>query len=545
MIRRHVLAALTAGIEAGDEDVARTSLAAIDWVLRFPARRRLEAALLDATIAVGAAAGDDVRAVRHRLRAAVLIVANAPPCELADRDAVTAAYADVAVPAPPRLPIVTGLAAVATMACAMVLVFAMVRVVTVGAANGEFRRPSPPPVAGAFRTGGAPLHNSAIERVLAVELPALDAHRVTDEPGRKSRVASLRDHRAFSNHGSDLAAAWRNLVDTFAHWQELGSSVHSTHRRAAIASRELRARVLVMSDQLAAVGLGYVLDVEVGDDPRQRAGIYAFRVDEVGFVRAGTARQRVLGVRRLDHLTDEVTILGMTAGERQESRDPIVLLDEVDDKVRTQILPVLGGQPYLVGDDSWARTTQGRRVALAASEAIRRELHTALGFDVGSLERATARCRKLVTSSVRHHEAQHGFDRDRDLPYPPGLAHAGPASSPLALRTRYELSGYLSELASDIWLPQLTLWNLSRHAFRRTPKRVEEAYVAVYVIEGLARQLGIPSPGPVIHHGAIDRDRLAALAIPLAERSTTELRSAAAALWAASFGTRLVRITDD
>ncbi len=543
MIRRHVLAALTAGIEAGDEDVARASLAAIDWVLRFPARRRLEAALLDATIAVGAgAAGNDVRAVRHRLRAAMLIAARAPACDLGDRDVVTAAYADVAVPPPPRLPIVTGLAAVATMACAMVVVFAMVRVVTVGAANAEFRRPSPPPGAGAFRSGGVPIHNSAIERVLAVELPALDSHRVTDEAGRKSRVASLRDHRAFANHGSDLAAAWRNLVDTFAHWQELGSSARSTHRRAAIASRELRARVFVMSDQLAVVGLGYVLDVEVGDDPRQRTGIYAFRIDEVGFVRADSARQRVLGVRRLDHLTDEVTILGMTAGER---RDPIVLLDEVDDKVRTQILPVLGGQPYLVGDDSWARTTQGRRVAVAASEAIRRELHTALGFDVGSLDRATARCRKLVTSSVRHHEAQHGFDRDRELPYPPALAHAGPASSPLALRTRHELSGYLSELASDTWLPQLTLWNLSRHAFRRTPKRLEEAYVAVFVIEGLARQLGIPSPGPVIHHGAIDRDRLAALAIPLAERSTTELRSAAAALWAASFGTRLARITDD
>jgi hypothetical protein len=103
----------------------------------------------------------------------------------------------------------------------------------------------------------------------------------------------------------------------------------------------------------------------------------------------------------------------------------------------------------------------------------------------------------------------------------------------------------LSQIASDTWLPQLTLWNLSRHAFRRNVKPVEEAYVAVYVIEGLARHLKIASPGPVVTSGAIDRDRLAALVLPLSERSTTEIRSAAAALWAEAFEARLVRIVDE
>jgi hypothetical protein len=48
----------------------------------------------------------------------------------------------------------------------------------------------------------------------------------------------------------------------------------------------------------------------------------------------------------------------------------------------------------------------------------------------------------------------------------------------------------------------------------------------------------------VVTRGAIDRERLAALVEPLAARSTVELRSAAAGLWAELFGERLPRIVD-
>lgn len=183
---------------------------------------------------------------------------------------------------------------------------------------------------------------------------------------------------------------------------------------------------------------------------------------------------------------------------------------------------------------------------MAAGDAIRRELVIALGTDASSLELTTVRCRNLITASVRHHEAQHGYDHDRDLRLPAALAeHVGEASSAFAVRSRYELSAYLGQIASDIWLPQLTLWNLSRHAFRGSNKRIEEAYVAVVIVEGLARQLHIESAGPVFHNGALDRDRLAALVGPIAARSTTELRSAAAKLWADLFDQRLVRIVDE
>lgn len=528
-----MLAALAEGVQAADDDVARSALANIDWVLRGLARKRFETALLDATLAAGT--DERVEATRHRLRAAALITAGAT-LELGNAEAVAKAYDELAVAPSPRLPIATAVVALVGIAFSMLVTFTMVRVVTASGTSGEFTRPEPPSPSGAFATGGTPIADPDLARVLATELPAYEAVRVTEDTERKRLLGTLRTHRAFSAHGGALANAWRDMMDTYDRWRD--SPVDD-----ARLTRELGARVAAVSDQLAARGLGYTLDVELGDDSRRTPGIYSFAVEDVGFVLRDAQRMRVLGVRRMNRADlGAVTVLGMTTSE---PKDPIVLLDEVEDKVRTQILPVLGGHAYYLGDDSWARTAQGRRVAGAASEAIRRELHTALGSDVPSLERATTRCRKIVAESIRHHEAQHGFDRDRKLPYPPGLAHQGGPSSEFAVRARYELSGYLSQLASDTWLPQLTLWNLSRHAFRRSSTPVEEAYVAVYVIEGIARKLNIPSPGKVIERGNIDRDRLAALVLPISQRSTTELRGAAAALWADAFETRLVRIVDE
>jgi hypothetical protein len=83
-----------------------------------------------------------------------------------------------------------------------------------------------------------------------------------------------------------------------------------------------------------------------------------------------------------------------------------------------------------------------------------------------------------------------------------------------------------------------------RHGFHRGSRR-EESYVAVVVVEGLARQLGIPSVGAIVKNdGSIDQDRLAELAIPLARKSTAELRTAATKAWADLFGEPLVRLYD-
>src|SRR5262249_14658593 len=170
---------------------------------------------------------------------------------------------------------------------------------------------------------------------------------------------------------------------------------------------------------------------------------------------------------------------------------------------------------------------EGGAGAGSAGGAIRRELVIALGPDTASIERATARCDQLITASVRRHEAQHELDEQSALDYPRVLADsAGPLrgddghTAPFAVRARTELSAYLGQIASDMWLPQLALWNLSRHAFRRTQGTSAEAYVAVIVLEGLARQFHVASSGPALHGGAIDRDRLRGLVAPLASRST-------------------------
>ena len=64
------------------------------------------------------------------------------------------------------------------------------------------------------------------------------------------------------------------------------------------------------------------------------------------------------------------------------------------------------------------------------------------------------------------------------------------------------------------------------------------------MISGLARQLGIPVVGPIIHDGHIDRSRLAELALPLANESDDALRTAARRLWQDLYGEPLIAIVD-
>jgi hypothetical protein len=300
-----------------------------------------------------------------------------------------------------------------------------------------------------------------------------------------------------------------------------------------------------VSDQLAAAELGYFLDPEIvgSPHPRRRAGIFAYRVEDVSFVRANDRPPvRVIGARALGSRTSGVAQLGMS---QDELDDPVVLLDQVDEKIAKQILPVLAGEVFPIGTDNWVNTARGREMEAGAALAIRRELLAALYTDAADPDKAAARTRELIYASVRHHEAQHAIDRDRTLAYPAELSTrlGDRKADPFAVRSRYELSAYLSQIAADTWLPQLTLWNLLRHGFYKGTRR-EESFVAVVVVEALARQLNIQPVGPIVRDGAIDRDRLARLALPLATKSTAELRRAAAAAWGELFGTPLVRLYD-
>lgn len=545
MIRRHVLAAVDAGVAAGDDDVARAALRRVDWILRGQARRRLEHALIEAALATGVLATEAPARARHVLRAAALIVRERRDVELANPDQVARAYEDTVVARPIRVPIASILAALIALTAATAVATAAVFVATHGP-PGAYAGPPPPEPIGAYRDGGVPRRDPMIEQALAIDLTHLVV--ASDGGGGELRrqARALRSHPAFVLYGGGLAAAWRAMIDSLARRGSLTAADPAYPR----ATDDLRARVHVVTDQLAGVGLGYFLDPEIfAEHGRRHAGVFAYRVEQVAFVRAARARVRVLSLRRLDQLNVSLALLGM---KPEQLRDPVVLLDQIEDHVRTQVLPVIAGRPYHVGDDAWDRSAHGRDVAAVAGDAIRRELMIALGADAATADRALARSTQLMTTSVRHHEAQHGLDQLGALRYPRALADAaGPLRgddgrpSPFALRARTELSAYLSQIASDMWLPQLALWNLARHAFRRTQGTSAEAYVAVVVLEGLARHFHVATAGPALHDGAIDRDRLSALVAPLAARSTTELRSAAAAVWAELFGGKLARIVDE
>ena len=407
--------------------------------------------------------------------------------------------------------------------------------------DAPYTRPVPPAPVGVFRDGGVPRRDPAIEQALARELPQFVGSLVAggaSEATRAQRIAELREHRAFAAHGPAMTGAWRAMIDALDDWWRASSS-----SSAGDAANELRARIDVVSDQLAVNQLGYYIDPEiVSDHPRRRSGIFTYRIDEVAFVRTNTDRVRVLTVRRLDSASAGATMLGLTT---EELADPVVLLDAVETKVETQIVPILAGKWFPVADDGWAHSPRGRALAEAAGNAIRRELMAALYDDVQSSELATAKCKKLLVDSVRRHEAQHRLDLERGLAYPEALAKriGENKHAPFAVRARFELSAYLSQIASDTWMPQLTLANLARHGFRRG-QRTEEAFVAVTVIEGLARRLGILSLSPLVRRGDIDRDQLAVLLTALSTRTTVELRSAAAGLWGELFGEPLVRLYD-
>ncbi|MDB4956846.1 MAG: hypothetical protein JWO36_4415, partial [Myxococcales bacterium] len=228
--------------------------------------------------------------------------------------------------------------ALLTIAGAVGVCVVAAHIVTAAGPQDVFTRPKAPPAVGAFRDGGQPMRDVAIERVLAVELPRLLDHRLTDELGRQRLVAGLRSHPAFAHHEA-LAGAWREMIDVLDRWMNLDS----TDRSYRVLSSELRERLGVVSDQLAAAQLGYYLDPEIlAEAARRRAVISAYRIDEVAFVRANRERIRVLGVRRLGH-DREIAALGMTVDELE---DPVVLLDRVDAKIEAEILPVLAGWTY-------------------------------------------------------------------------------------------------------------------------------------------------------------------------------------------------------
>ena len=620
MIRRHVLAALAAGIAAGDDDAARASLRKVDWILRRSARKRLERALIDAALATNELGGAvDPDAARHVQRVAALDVAKAMPEDVTSRDRIAAAY--------DALPKVrAGGAPIATIALGLMLSALSVTVWLYvlhlpGPAKRAYARELPPPAAGAFKEGGTPLEDPALAKVFVEQLTTLviESDRDRQSGGmdrdRKAHNIALIGAPEIQKHGPALTQAWADMLGMLDKWV----SVPASSKEFKDIVHEFRNKVRAVSDQLAAAGVGYYLE---GDAYTQgdaaHALVYAYRVEEVVFVKAAGQPRRVLSLRRIDHLNISHALLGM---QSQDLGDPVLLLDQIENHVASHVLPVLAASaPWELADDDY-QAGPGKELALAAGEAVRGELLASLGLDgpaaqkiaalladrstiiaewreildrkgwvmartdglflpeklleqladsvpgaqrrhveeieeqLAQLEapRIASRVHQLLTLTVRRHEAQHGLDDDRQQPlrYPPVLEDqlgeeldADGEPRRRVESAKAELSAYVSQLANDLTTAHLSLWNVARFAFDDNQVGGSESYAGVIIVEGLARHLGIASPGPVIHDRRIDRERLTALAAPMTKLTGEQLRTAAKALWNDLYAEEMVPIVD-
>lgn len=538
-----MLAALAAGVQAGQDEAAREVLRHADWVLRAPAQRELSRALIDAALLCGEFGASDQEAIRHVHRVAALNLAKRYEVDVTNRDDVAAAYSTLSTVPPGRAPVATIFAGSAVALAVLLLVWAAITIRT----PGRPARPIPPLVTGAFFHGGAPARDEPLEHYVVNELTDLvietDAERRGSHDGapREKHIAELRDSRVIAARGPALAAAWRALIDAMNRWVD----VRTTSRDYHAAESELGRRAQDVNDQMAALGLGLYLQADVMvDHGFPHAAIFTFAVEDVGFVRAGGEPRRVLSLRRLDELNLRHTLLGR---QGDEMGDPVVLLDQIDDFVGQRVMPTLDGEVYPLGDSAWRSTIYGRGIAYVAGDAIRRELEPALGDRLRDRTQARAEVARIIAASVRRHEARHGIDRDRETPlrYPKQLAaYVTNDGKPLALRASAELAGYLSQIGNEPIVPQFALWNLASLTFNRERWHSAEFYAGIVVIEGLARQLGIASPGAVIAGDRFERQRLVALAEPLAAQSSDKLRAAARNLWIELYGEPMLPIVD-
>jgi len=262
--------------------------------------------------------------------------------------------------------------------------------------------------------------------------------------------------------------------------------------------------------------------------------------------------------------------MALSARAGKVVRDEIAVALGKDAGAAQQIATLLGERAGMI--EAWREALDARgwrmprtdklflpEALLPSLEGVisNRELDRARAIDdeLARLEapRIASLVHQLVAATVRRHEAQHGLDDDRPEPlrYPTQLeAFLGPATNgegePIRYveRCRAELSAYTSQLANDPRTTHLSLWNVVRFALSDDHVNSPEFYAGVLVLEGLARQLKIPSPGPAIHDRRVDRDRLLEIAMKIVAIDGGRLRAAAVELWRELYGENLVAITD-
>jgi hypothetical protein len=581
VLTRHVLAALDAGIAANDDDAARTALAGIDPVARGFARRKLGRALIDAELVA------EGKPPAHVMRVAALAVAGRSVPVDAER--VEAAYAELPKPAMPRVPLWTIATVLIVLALAGGIAFAIVT--RPGPAARTYHRPMPPPSADAFTKGGVPLHDPKLETLLAEPLTKL----VVD--AGRGDVHVLAPPAGYAQ----LAAPWTTMMKAFT------DAAHTPSDRTDM---DLREAARDVSAALAKAGQGYVIEgrihngyaylqsyrvdevvfVKTAGQPRRVLSVS--RVDHIntvygvlGLHSEGLA-DPVLMDERIDEevASDIIPVLAKDAPypladhEYLLSKDGKELAAMVGKVVRAEYAAALGADAPRAQQiatllverqdliEQWRDALARRHVGMVSTDELfvpdgllealdglvphyQIERVQAIEDQIAGLDapRIASRIHELVAATVRRHEAEHGydFDRDTELRYPQPLADMlGPPhddqGNPIAVvrSARAELSAYLSQIANDPVTPHAAFWHLARQAFDKDRWYTGEMYAGYVVIEGLARHLA-PDLTPV----GRGNERLAPLARRIAQVPGPKLREAAQQLWSELYGEPYTTIT--
>jgi hypothetical protein len=609
MLRRHILAALDAGISAHDEDAARAALRRIDPIARGIARRKLERSLIDAALACDAA-GMTAPPSDHVMRlAAVTLADHEVNPNAADVDGTTTRYREIPKRAMPRLPLFTAVVVLLTTALVAGGVFFVQRALE--KPPRTFARKLPAPSKDAFAKGGVPLRDPAIDTLLDKNLTELIVQGGRRTAGESNTFDTLEGKLhapdAMLKYGVPLTKAWDNMLAVIDRSVQIAAGDEITQR----AHDDIAEAVRDFTAQLQAAGLGYFLE---GRFKRGYVYVQAYRVEEIVFVTTASAPRRVLSLRRLDKLNTAYALLGM----HSEDQDPVLHLERIDENVATDVMPVLAdGVAYPIADREWMVQEAGKALAAKLGNVVRSEYKAALGADAKAVDeiaklltkrndivdewrdhlerkriyfqrtanlflppnlldqladvtpnyqrrrvreiedrlaeleapRIHARIHDMVAASVRRHEAQHGFDYDREteLRLPKQLQDfvglpSDDEGNPRAIvrSARAELSAYLSQVANDPLTPHATLWHLGTQVFHRDERGTGEYYAGIVVFEGLARHLG----AQLEENRYVSRETLAKAALVIADAPADKLRAAAKALWLELYGEPVTEIVD-
>jgi hypothetical protein len=370
------------------------------------------------------------------------------------------------------------------------------------------------------------------------------------------------------------------------------------------AAAKLHAAVAALDDEAPAYGVYFDGDVITAPTGPQ-VMVWTYAVEHVTRYTGGSTEVRAIRVRRLDNLNATPDLAGLTRPTLREALVLLEQLEGLTANVLLPALAD-GASLSLVEQPAGGRFAERPAVEARGGEIIRVELGPALGVDravatklgetlarrrvaferlsqslrprgialsppsglliptegraelarlvapldlveIDAIEtelagEATAKGFAAVMAAmmetVERHEVQHRLDHEAG-----GLR---PVAALAALggddRARSELSAYLAEMHRDARTPRVGLTMLVRSVFDSHRWGSSETLAALVLLDGLARELGIPVK-PLVAKGEVDRAAAASLYLALTDAAPERLRDAAGRLWAKLFGSPLATLT--